>query len=215
MLLCQFQGTLCNHSQGYWFILLCALQSPSSPPWHLQPHYLPFVFASQPVRLSLLPQLFPVQCTMAIQQERAAEILFPRCIFKLTFSGRCQCSTSSCSLILGCKSLTEFSNRLLKVKSCSRLGPGHRLTAIWFFILPVGKALLLSCHFSLLMPGATFFSFALVFYFKVRSEEEILLGEFCGFARWKLLKCRREVSTEQKKAQTCFKEQVMEEKQKI
>lgn len=196
MLLLQFWGTLCKRSQGYRFIPLFPQQSPSSSPWHLQPHYLPFVFASQPVRLSLLLQLFLGQCTRAIQLERAAEIFFSPCVVKLTFSGRCQCSTSSCSLILGCKSLTEFSNRLLKGKSCSRLGPGYRLTAIWFFIFPVGKAILLSCHFSLLIPGAAFLSFALVFCFKIKSEEEILLGEFCEFARWTFLKCRREGNTE-------------------
>lgn len=90
----------------------------------------------------------------------------------------------------------NFANRLLKGKSCSRLRPGYRLTAIWFFILPAGKALLLSCHFCLLISGAAFLSFALVFCFKVRSEEEILQGEFCEFARWTLLKCRREGNTE-------------------
>lgn len=179
MRLFQFWGTLCKYSQGYWFILLFPLQSPSSPPWHLQPYYLPFVFAFQPYRLSLSLQLFPGQCSMAIQQG-SRDFFPPHFVFKLRFSSSCQCSTSSYSLILGCKSLAEFSNKRLKGKSCSRLRPGYRLTAIWFFILPVGKALLLDSHFCLLIPGAAFLSFALVFCFKVRSEEEVLLGEFAS-----------------------------------
>lgn len=145
---------------------------------------LQFPTLAPPVKLPSFRVCFPVcqalpslgSAPWPSSRREQQRFFFSHCVFKLTFSGRCQRSTSSCSLILGCKSLTEFSSRRLKGKSCSRLRPGYRLTAIWFFILPVGKALLLSSQIC-------FLSFALVFCFKVRSEEEILLGEFCEFAR--------------------------------
>ncbi|KAF2980022.1 hypothetical protein EK904_009456 [Melospiza melodia maxima] len=152
---------------------------PQFPTWHLQPHYLPFVFTSQPVRLSLLPQLFPGQCTTAIQQEKAVELgFFSHCVFNLTFSGRCQCSTSSCQAV----------KREIMFLAETRLQTHCHL------VCPVGKALLLSCHFCLLIPGTVFLSFALVLCFNVRSEEEFLLGEFYEVASKNFTMCALELS---------------------
>lgn len=93
----------------------------------------------------------------------------------------------------GLQDTDRIFQQAVKRETMFQAGTGYRLAAVWFFILPGGEHCCSAATLVWKYLVQLFLSFALVFCFKIRSEEEISHA----FARWALLKCRRECHIEQ------------------
>jgi len=137
-LLLSFGAALCQHSQGSQITPLFPLKRRSPPPCHLQPCVPPPPLTPSPPGSAFSPAL-PWAARRGGRGCSHPEAVSSRYFSMMLLSPHtvaaasdavCSASTRSCSRILGCKSLTGFSNRLSKGKPRPRLGQGYRLTAV-------------------------------------------------------------------------------------